>query len=421
MSAPTGSRHSIARDHRPRALCRDGVDDAGGPVVGWNVAARCVVRAVVPVPLPSDEEVKLVPPDEEEAAVLARGIVGAVTPPHGLTELQRVLLRAIFVEMTGVRVDPDQVQPLGPEEFAAALARRNEIFRTRIVQVMLIAALILVPLPEEVADRVARYAAELGVDEGMLAVARRYSRGSLGLALIDFNRNGYTATWNTEEATNLHTAAALEEAWQEVCDDPSLAARWAALERCSLGSLGRRVFEFYRARGFTFPGLPASAPPYLAQHDWVHVLADYGTTVENEIEVFGLIARAIPDPRGFSLLAMVIGLFETGYLKQAAGLFHFDRGHLSRAGMADRLADAWRRGALCGRDLMDVDWFEYAERPVDDVRAEFGIEPKSDAAIAAGSVGPWNPGGISRYQLQAGRRLAEAEGRGYDSYGATSQ
>jgi hypothetical protein len=376
---------------------------------------------VVPVPLPSDDDVKLVPPDEEESAVLARGIVGAVTPPDGLTELQQVLLRAIFIEMTGVRVDPGQVEPMGPEEFAVALARRNEIFRTRIVQVMLIAALILVPLPEEVADRLARYAAELGVDDGMLAVARRYSRGSLGLALIDFNRNGYTATWNPEEATNLHTAAALEEAWQEACDDAALAARWAALSDCSPGSLGRSVFEFYRARGFTFPGLPASAPPYLAQHDWVHVLADYGTTVENELEVFGLIARAIPDPRGFSLLAMVIGLFETGYIMQAAGLFHYDRGHLSRAGMADRLADAWRRGALCGNDLMDVDWFDYADRPVDEVRTEFRIEPKSNAAIAAGSVGPWDPSGISPFQLQAGRRLADAEGRDYDSYGATSQ
>jgi hypothetical protein len=376
---------------------------------------------VVPVPLPSDDDVKLVPPDEDEAAVLARGIVGAVTPPDGLTELQRVLLRAIFIEMTGVRVDPEQVEPMGPEEFAVALARRNEIFRTRIVQVMLIAALILVPLPEEVADRLARYAAELGVDDGMLVVARRYARGSLGLALIDFNRNGYTATWNPEEATNLHTAAALEEAWQEVCDDAALAARWSALSDCSPGSLGRSVFEFYRARGFTFPGLPASAPPYLAQHDWVHVLADYGTTVENELEVFGLIARAIPDPRGFSLLAMVIGLFETGYIMQAAGLFHYDRGHLSRAGMADRLADAWRRGALCSKDLMGVDWFDYADRPVDEVRTEFSIEPKSNAAIAAGSVGPWDPGGISPFQLQAGRRLADAEGRDYDSHGAPSQ
>ena len=62
------------------------------------------------------------------------------------------------------------------------------------------------------------------------------------------------------------------------------------------GLAGQGVWRFYRARGFTFPGRPDSAPPTLAQHDWIHVLADYGSTVESEIEVFGLIARANDDP-----------------------------------------------------------------------------------------------------------------------------
>src|SRR6202040_2786420 len=128
--------------------------------------------------------------------------------------------------------------------------------------------------------------------------------------------------------------------------DPLLAARWRALEDLPEGSLGRRMSEFYRARGFTYPGLPGSAPPLLAQHDWVHVLADYGTTVEAELEVFAFIARANDDPRGFSLLAMVVSLFETGYLKAGAGLFEAFPGQLSRQGVAVRVADAMRRGAL---------------------------------------------------------------------------
>ena len=92
--------------------------------------------------------------------------------------------------------------------------------------------------------------------------------------------------------------------------------------------------------------------------------------------------------------------------------------------MPARLADAMRRGALCaaaldGPDLLSVDWFAHADRPIDEVRAEFGIAPKSDRAIAAGSVGPWSPGGISPFQYRAGRAAAEAAGREYDSYGAT--
>jgi hypothetical protein len=372
----------------------------------------------VPGPLPAESEVILRPPDLAEVELLARGFVTAVAPPGGLTHLQEVLLRAICESMTGFRVDPLAAQPIGPGEFAQRLRSRNLEFRTRIVQVMLLGELVLMPLPEEVADRVLEYAEELGVDDGMISVARSYAAGSMGLALVDFNRNGYTAEWDPQRATMLHASVTLEDAWEPDCHDPELADRWASLEHCPPGSLGRGVFEFYRARGFSFPGLPGSASPYLAQHDWVHVIAEFGTTVEAELEVFGLIGRAIPDPRGFSLLAMVVGLFETGYLPSAAGLFQADTGHLSKGGMADRLADAMRRGALCGKDLMGVDFFRYAGVPVDSVREDLGIVAKSERAMAAGSVGPWERGGISPFQVKSGQGAAAADGRSYESYGA---
>jgi hypothetical protein len=373
----------------------------------------------VPVPFPSETEVKLTRPDAEEVAWLGRGIVTAVRPSTGHTQLQDLLLKAVFESMTGFSIDPDAIQPIEAKEFAAGLARRNLEFRTRIVQVMLLGELILMPLPDEVSERVERFAAELGVDEGMIDVARDFAKGSMGLALVDFDRNGYTANWDEARCDMLHTTAHLEKAWQMAPSDPDLAARWAALEQYPPGSLGRRVSEFYRSRGFTYPGLPGSAPPYLAQHDWVHILADYGTTVESELEVFGLIGRAIPDFKGFSLLAMVVSLFETGYLPSAAGLFQADKGHLSRKGMPERLGDAMRRGALCGKDLMGVDWFSYADAPVVEVRRTLNVVPKGPAALVNGSVGPWEHGGISPYQANSGRKLAEAEGRPYESYGAS--
>jgi hypothetical protein len=159
----------------------------------------------------------------------------------------------------------------------------------------------------------------------------------------------------------------------------------------------------------------------------VHVLADYGTTVENDLEVFAFIARVNDDMHGFSLLAMVVSLFETGFLANAAGLFQADPGHLSvGAGMAVRVADAMRRGALCtdrdtGSDSIDflrVDWFSLAELPVEAVRERFGVPPKSPQARAAGSVGPWQSGGISPFQDRSGRAMAERAGVPYDGFGA---
>ena len=285
-----------------------------------------------------------------------------------------------------------------------ALERRDLGFRSRMVQVMLLCALVRHPLPDDVADSVAAYASEMGVHDGMVDVARKFAAGSLGLAAFDFTRNGYEGTWNEQEASAaLHSSRVLHDAWEFSVADPGAGGALGRPRGPAPRPLGRKVWELYQARGFTFPGTPGSAPPLLAQHDWVHVLADYGTTVESEVEVFGLIARANDDMHAFSLLAMVISLFETGYLATGAGLFEASPGPpLGEPDMAVRLADAMRRGALChdretGSDSIDflrMDWFAVADRTCEDLRARVPAScPSRPAAVAAGSVGPWEPGG----------------------------
>jgi hypothetical protein len=374
---------------------------------------------LVPVPLPGPNEANQQPPDAAEVALMSRGFLGVIAPDGGLTQLQRLLLEAIVPAMTGFPFEPGD--PLGPDAFARVLARRAEAFRTRIVQLAILGVLVLRPIPPEVTFRVTAFAREASVDDGMLAVARRFSEGSLGLAAFDFQRNGYAGHWGPDDDRALHVSSHLAEAWEPDVDDPALARRWTGLDDLPPGSLGRRVSDFYRARGFAYPGLNGSAPPLLAQHDWVHVLADYGTTVEAELEVFAFIARANDDMRAFSLLAMVVCLFETGYLATGAGLFESDTGHLSRQRVAVRLADAMRRGARCrgSVDFLRTDWFDLADRSVEDVRAHFGVEGKAAQAMAAGSVGPWERGGISPFQWEAGRALAEAGGLAYDPFGAS--
>ncbi len=383
----------------------------------------------MPIPLPDTDTVDLTRPEPDEVAAVARGVASAAAPSSGLTEFQRILIESVFRAMTGHPVDLSSFTPMTAAEFATLMARRDLAFRSRMVQAMLTPALVLHPLPEEVADRVAAFARELGVDDAMVGIAREFSHGAIGLAAFDFERNGYTAEWAPEDAAALHTSAALSSAWDVAVKDPELAARWSSLAHLPAGTLGRRVWEMYQARGFVFPGLPGSAPPLLAQHDWVHVLADYGTTVEAELEVFAFIARANDDMRAYSLLAMVLSLFETGYLRVGAGMFQSDTGHLSQSrGMATRLGDALRRGALgedhetgsTSIDYLRLDWFALADLPVAEARARFNVTPKSDGAVASGSVGPWQPGGISPFQERSGRELARREDRRYDSYGAAT-
>jgi hypothetical protein len=390
----------------------------------------------MPTPLPTDATVDLDPPTAPEVLHVARGVVTAIAPPEGMTRLQSLCLKAMSDAMTDHVLDLAAVTPISAAEYAEGLARRDRAFRVRMVQMMVLLALLLRRLPPEVAARLQEFADEMAVGDdcrSLLQATRHLSAGALGLAMADFERGGYECmAFERLGGDEEHTAA---EYWTAAPHDPALAARWAALEDCPEGSLGLGMWRFYRARAFAFPGTPGSAPPALAQHDWIHVLGDYGTTVESELEVFGLISRASDDPRAFTLLVQVLGLFEAGYLQSGMGLFQMDLGHVSAAeeDMAVRLADAFRRGARAawshnddhgtqdGIDFLAVDWFAHADRPVDEVRAHFSLDgpaARRPAAVAAGSVGPWEPGGISPFQYEAGQALAESEGRTYESYGA---
>ncbi len=96
--------------------------------------------------------------------------------------------------MTGHAVDLGEFAPMSAAELARHMARRNLQFRARCVQVMLLAALVVRPLTEDVVDRMTEVATELGVDDGLIAVARRFADGALGLAGLDFEATGTRRT-----------------------------------------------------------------------------------------------------------------------------------------------------------------------------------------------------------------------------------
>ncbi|MEE8600844.1 hypothetical protein [Euzebya tangerina] len=375
----------------------------------------------MPTPLPTASETLLGPPSRDEVQFIARGLVSACRPHTGLTDLQTVVIEAITKSMTGVEVDTTTLEPLAPDAFAEGLRRRDQAFRTRLVQIMELGNMILTPPDPAVAEQVETFAVELNADHECIRIAREVAEGSRRLAAIDFDRNRYLSSIADDAVTAAHTTGGLEDTWSGSVIDADLAARWQSLSELAPDSIGRKVHNFYVARGFAFPGEEGSAPPLLAQHDWVHVLADFGTTVESELEVFGFISRASDDPEAFALLAMVINLFETGQLDHAAGIFEADAGHLSACGVPWRLADSLRRGALTDGsvDFLAVDWFDLAEQTPEQLRDHFGVRPKAEEAVRAGSVGPWDPGGISPFQVRAGRALADDRGREYRSFGAT--
>jgi len=143
------------------------------------------------VPMARADEFPIEPDDEDEVRLVARGLATAVAPADGLTEVQAALLGAIASALTGYEVDYHDLEPLGPDDLAAVLADRDDDYRRRIVQHMVLGELVLRPLPVDVAARVAKYANALAVEDQFVRVARRYAQGAYGLAWIDLQRSGF--------------------------------------------------------------------------------------------------------------------------------------------------------------------------------------------------------------------------------------
>ena len=337
------------------------------------------------------------------ALLIARAVVTAVAPDGGLSSSQVSLLGAVLGATRGVHVDPGDLAPLGPDALATALAEHPPASRERVVHDMVLGELILRPIPQSVARRVGTYADALGVEDRYVRIARRYAQGAFGLAWLDLHRSGFAEHWENARMDQLKTTVRLEDQLAAGVEDAALAARWMSFAELAPGTLGRSVWDMYRSRGFGLPGSVGGASAYLAQHDFVHVLADYGTNLNGELEVFALIGRADPDPKGFSWLATLVGLFGTGYVSDA-GFFtaNLAERRLDDPAVHVRIADALARGQrICerlGTDLLDVDYHERAGRPVAEVRDELGFDPKGDAARAAGSAGAFEPAGMSHIQ-----------------------
>lgn len=348
----------------------------------------------------------------DQAVLIARGIASAVAPAGGISAVQVSLLGAVHGALTGFEVDYSMLEPLGPGELAGALADRPTLFRTRVVHHMVLGELVLRPIPPEVARRVEVYARAMEVDDRFVRVARRYAQGAFGLAWLDLHQSGFAEHWERARKDQLRTRVTLEHQLAAGVEDRELAERWMSFADLAPGTLGRGVWEMYRSRGFGLPGSRGGASAYLAQHDFVHVLADYGTNLDGELEVFALIGRADPDPKGFAWLATLIGLFETGYVADA-GFFSADlrERHLDSAEMHHRIADALRRGRnlgdRLGTDLLDLDFHAFAALPTTEVRAELGIGPKGATALAAGSAGAFDLAGMSRIQREYAASLDE--------------
>ena len=319
------------------------------------------------------------PADTATADACLRGVIGALCPGgRGLSRVQHDTLYAVVSELWGYDMDPSGLAPLSAQELGAAVPDPAD--RRRLVQLMVTLELLLHPLPREVGDHVRDYARALGVHEPTVRAARLLAHDQAALMYMCIQRNSWYPAETRRSIRNgqLFELLGSKLAYYAAAKDERIARRWRALGDLPEGTWGQGVFEFYRTNGFPFPGERHGIYEVGAKHDWVHVLTDYGTSPEGEIDVFAFIAAAMPDPQGFVLLVVTLGIFQNGSVRHMFGRRLPVGGvdTMDAPGAPRRFADALRRGTRCGVDVLGgVDHFALADQPLADVRARFDVGP----------------------------------------------
>ena len=317
----------------------------------------------------------LFPPDTDASRVLGV-VLDTFDRAGGFDDLQRATFDAIAAsiyatEAAALRPVPiDEARTLGAE------------CRKQAVSLMVVFEYIEHPLRAAVAREVEDAARALEVQMQLVHDARALANSHFRLLYMDLERQG----WYREETVKQSLHGRFREllrsklAYEGVAPSPQIARKWRGLRDCAPGTWGRAVAEFYDTHHFPLPGERHGIYELGARHDWVHVLADYGTNAEGECDVFAFIAASMKDERGLVLLAFTLGLFQNGAIHRVGGKkVAIARGDtLSEHEAVPRFADAFRRGRACTVDPMgELDLFAYKDEPVDRLRERWSVLPRA--------------------------------------------
>ena len=175
----------------------------------------------------------------------------------------------------------------------------------------------------------------------------------------------------------------LAESIVHVDGDKDVLARYQGYRDLPEGTLGRTMIAYYEDNDFPLPGTPgAFFSNSLTTHDLHHVLAGYPTSPLGETCVVAFDS---------GMMDLDLGKAMIGYIAQFQVGIQFDKGLRAWRNQfkPDAVLRAFERGGIATTNYltMDFDFEPHFERPLAEVRKEFGIDP--EGALVASPDDSW--------------------------------
>lgn len=312
---------------------------------------------------------KLSPVPQDVARAGLRALKTICAASGGIVPLEASFLDGVQRHLLGTSFDIDGLEPIDEHELAAAVPTGD--FRERIIGGMVIASCIDGEATPAEMETIERYAKALDVDPDVLRTGRYLAAEQFLLARIDIARRALPGY----KAAQIFREEGLPAVIKQILPllgvaNETTAARYRALASYPEGTLGRAYHDFIVRNRFSFPGEKHAGPEAIVLHDTLHVLGDYGTTAEEEVQVAAFQA-ACHDDRPFHGLLFALAQFHLGIAMTPVSSPEKLRAD------PEAMLKALARGAKIPRDMWaDFEPWEHFGRPIADVRRELRIEPR---------------------------------------------
>lgn len=292
----------------------------------------------------------------------------AIDTGDGGTEEQRALLdlvasrfwdRPDLVIGDVPRISPIEVSELFDDDVAAQ----------RLRQMLVLFEVLRVPQTDEQVTLVDGFALALGGDDEGLRLVRGTMRDDTERALEHF-----MVAWSRgREAISEKSVRERYDALDEKIEDPVLSAELRALRDLPRGTLGREYIEFYLVNGFDIPGEGVANPAFFVQHDMSHLLAGLGPSAPGELALSAFQVGMLANDAHWMQFVTGLAAYELGLLSTED--FDAKSRVLARDGAIDLLLESFDRGTRCTQNYNELSLLSLADRPIDELRTRFGIEP----------------------------------------------
>jgi tellurite resistance protein len=304
----------------------------------------------------------------------ALGAARSVAECDGAIEAHERELLAAAARALGQPDDVDAIEPVSAAEVAAVLP--EPATRTRLVQALIILALMDGEIKDAELKTIRAYAAALGVDEPRIDTLKKVAAGHHRLAYLhEWRRSGLLKdamkkAWEAKGFKGIWSM--LVSMRGTMAQDPEIAWRYKRLGLLPEGTFGRAYWQHMTERGFAFPGEPNSFPEELANHDLSHVLGGYDTDPLGECQVVAFVSGFMKaDPFGY--------LFQI-FLHMQLGVHMFDGTPTQHMIIpTEKVLAALERGSRLTFDLYDPKWDFWADfpLPLEEVRKKYGVPSAS--------------------------------------------